>query len=275
MHDPLPHVSHRQAYAEVYFTHTTASGVGGFTQVLAGFRRPVPGDAVERSAAAIYDRIVSVTGEDTRLDPTATPIHAYTSMRSGQGNKDEPMSPTDADARCIVTAIVKTPLGIRTSSHMESLRQPTREPLVTAHNGLALTRATSGTQDGMPSRIVDFSTRWSEHARRVAIGQHTYLNLMSFFLHTSPSRTAGGNGDMLSCEITSQHDGLNGMDDAIRVLDRTDEVFDHAIVAGHDINTDMLLVETPTIATALTLSSDMLVSDADNRRATYAVTKPW
>lgn len=275
MHDPLPHVSHRQAYAEVYFTHTTARGADGFARVITGERDAVHGDAVEQSAAAIRDRLAAVTGSDARLDPTAVPIYAYTRLPPEQGDRDEPLSPTDADARCVVTAIVKTPLGVRTSSHMERLRQPTREPLVTSPNGLALTRATSGTQVGMPGRIVDFSTKWSEHARRVAIGQHTYLNLMSFFLHTSPSRTAGGNGDMLSCEITSQHDGLAGMNDAIRVLDRTDEVFDHAIVAGHDINTDMLLVETPTIATALTLSSDMLVSDADNRRATYAVPKPW
>lgn len=275
MHDPLPHVSHRQAYAEVYFTYTTDRGVDGFAQVLAGERGASPSDAVEQSAAAIHDRIVAVTGEDTRLDPTAVPIHAYTSMQPGQGNKDEPMSPTDADARCIVTAIVKTPLGIRTSSHIESLSTRRSVRSVSTPNGLALTRATSGTQNGMPSRIVDFSTRWSEHARRVAIGQHTYLNLMSFFLHTSPSRTAGGNGDLLSCEITSQHDELAGMDDAIRVLDRTDPIFDHAIVAGHDINTDMLLVETPTIATALTLSSDMLVSDEANRKSTYAVPKPW
>lgn len=275
MYDQLPHVSHRQAYAEVYFTHTTARGVGGFSQVLSGFRKAVPGDGVERSAAAIRGRIVAVMGEDTRLDPAAVPIYTHTSMRPGQRNKDEPMSSTDANARCIVTAIVKTPLGIRTSSHVESLRQPTHDPLVTTHNGLALTRATSGTQTGMPSRIVDFSSKWTEHARSVAIGQHTYLNLTSFFLHTSPSRTTGGNGDLLPYKITSQHHELTGMDDAIRVLDRTDALFDHAIATGHDINTDMLLVETPTIATALTLSSDMLVSDADNRRATYAVPKPW
>lgn len=275
MHDPLPHVGPRQAYAEVYLTHAPARGVGGFSQVLSGFRSPVPGDVVERSAAAIRDRIVKATGEDTRLDPTAMPIHAYTSMSPGRANKDEPMSPTDAEARCIVSAIVKTPLGIRTSSHVESLRQPTHAPLVTAPNGLSLTRATSGTQDGMPSRIVDFSTKWSEHARRVAVGQHTYLNLMSFFLHTSPSRTTGGNGDLLACQVTSQHDGLAGMDDSINVLDRTDPIFDRAIVAGHDINTDMMIAETPTIATALTLSSGMLVSDEANRKATYAVESPW
>lgn len=275
MHDPLPHVSHRQAYAEVYFTHTTARGADGFAQVLAGERDSVHGDAVEQSAAAIRDRLAAVTGESGRLDPTAVPIYGYTSMQPGQGDKDEPLSSTDADARCIVTAIVKTPLGIRTSSHMERLRQPTREPLVTSPNGLALTRATSGTQSGMPIRIVDFTTRWAEHARRVAIGQNTYLNLMSFFLHTSPARTTGGNGDLLSYEVTSQHAGLAGMDDAIRVFNHTDPVFDNAVVAGHDINTDMLLVETPTIATALTLSSGMLVSDADNRRATYDVPKPW
>lgn len=275
MHDPLPHVGPRQAYAEVYFTHASAHDTAGFSKVMCGERGPDNGNAVGQSAAAIRDRLMAVTGADARLDPTAVPIYGYTSIRPGLGSKDEPLSPTDADARCIVTAIVKTPLGIRASSHVERLRQPTREPLVTSPNGLALTRATSGTQSGMPSRIVDFSTRWAEHARRVAIGQHTYLNLMSFFLHTSPSRTTGGNGDLLSCRITSQHDRLDGMDDSIRVLDRTDHEFDHVAVSGHDIVADMSLATTPTIATALTLSSDMLVSDEANRKSTYAVTSPW
>lgn len=275
MHDLLPHVGPRQAYAEVYFTHTTASAAVGFSEVMCGTRKPGSGNAVELSAAAIRSRVAGVSGADVRLDPTAVPIYVDAYANPHGASTNGPLSAADIDARCIVTAIVKTPLGIRTSSHLEFLRSRTTDPLITSDNGLALTRATSGTQYGMPSKVADFSTRWSGHARRIAIGQHTYLNLLSFFQHAAPSRTTGGSGSLLEYEVTSKHEGLAGIDDSIRVLDRTDPEFDHVAVPGHDIVADMDLAQAPTIATALMVSSHELVSDEANRKSTYTVTRPW
>lgn len=273
MPNSLPHVGPRQAYAEVYFTHATADDTISFSQVTRGDREPTEGNALESSAAAIRHRVIEAVGRPVRLDPILP--HVMAPHVATVGNI--PKTPREVEGLvpcCIVTAIVKTPLGVRASSHVESVAPAQRVHHV---SGTSQTRlVTRGTQVGVPSHPTDFTKDWSVRARNVEIGQHSYINLMSFFIPAQRScRSTSSTKPLLSFDLVSRHHILDETDSSIRVLDRTDAQFDRGIRAGHDIVTDMELLATPTIATSFMTSSTALVSEEENRKSKYQVTDPW
>lgn len=273
MPNSLPHVGPRQAYVEVYFTHATADDTISFSQVTCGDRKPVGGSALESSAAAIRRRVIEAIGKPVRLNPLLP--HVTTPRIAAVGHAPRSASEVEGWVPCcIVTAIVKTPLGVRASSHVESVATTQRAHYVSATPQTSL--VTRGTQVGVPSHPTDFTKDWSVRARNVEIGQHSYINLMSFFIPAQRScRSTSSTRPLLSFDLVSRHHVLTDIDPSIRVLDRTDAQFDRRIRAGHDIVTDMELLTTPTIATAFMTSSTALVSEAENRKSKYQVTGPW
>lgn len=275
MPNSLPRVSPRQAYVEVYFTYTTVGEADGFSLALSGARGPSGDSALENSAAALRERIEASVGSRVRLDPLRSPITHSRRQPMAGGRVENPGPGVPNAPCCIVTTLIKTPLGIHASSHMEKIY----DTQVQRHGdtfSLTSARATEGTRVGNPASTTDFSKGWSVRARGVDIGQSTCLNLMPFFTNISgPCRLRAKSSSLLSLELESRHDIVAGIDPSVRVLDRQHPELDRIYVAGKDIIVDMELLKAPTIATAFTALSPELVAESDARRARYAVADPW